>query len=358
MTDKPHILIIGAGLIGLANARAFTSRGAKVTLIERKAEIGCGAGFSNSGMIHPSQAWPWVEDGLNDAAQLIAARNVAKLAKHAALQLQQRMDALSLDDRDRSHGCYQIFNDNTVRKLYKNRYDNIGISAEKTDKLTRPALYFPDDFSGNAHSWSRAEAASLINDGVIIHTKAKISLTASPQGVKARIDGSDIKTDHIILCAGDGTNLALAPLGLYLPITPVRGFALDFNVKGIDISALPIAPIMDAASRTALTRFDDIIRLSGTLGEASARPLWQKWCHIIPDIMRQLRRPHRVWSGDRPVSQLGRPIISESPIKNLWVNTGHGHMGWTLSMASGELMTKMILDGQTAPAFAWPYNKI
>jgi D-amino-acid dehydrogenase len=70
--------------------------------------------------------------------------------------------------------------------------------------------------------------------------------------------------------------------------------------------------------------------------------------------MQALPRPDRVWSGDRPVSLLGRPIISESPIKGLWVNSGHGHMGWTLSMASGELIAQMIFDGQSAPAFSWP----
>lgn len=353
MTQSPHILIIGAGLIGLANARAFIARGARVTIAERQSEIGRGAGFANSGMIHPSQAWPWVESGLSEAAQLTASRSVAALAEQAPKLIKQRMQALSLGDVKRRAGCYQIFQDATARQKAKTRYETIGIDAEATQKLSHPALYFPDDFSGNAYDWSRAEIAALIKDGVSLHTNANITLSRSPTGVKAAVNGQNISADHIILSAGHGTEAALKPLGLRLPIKAVRGFALDFDASHIDMH-LPEAPVMDAASRTALTIFGNVIRLSGTLGEVSARPLWQRWCRLMPELMRQLPRPHYVWSGDRPVSLLGRPIISEAPLKGLWVNTGHGHMGWTLSAASAELMARMILEGQTAPEFAWP----
>jgi len=354
MTRQPHILIIGAGLIGLANARAFIDRGANVTLIERKAAIGHGAGFANSGMIHPSQAWPWIDSGLDKAAQLKAAHAVAKLARAAPKQLRQRMEALSLPDIKRGQGCYQIFDTPLKRDLSKTRYQQINITADTTNQLSYPALYFPDDASGNAYEWSRAEAAALINEGVKLHTQVNIKLTASSQGIKAVLNGENVSPDHIILCAGHHTNTALKPLGLHLPIRSIRGFALDFDSAAIDVSGLPDVPVMDAASRTALTRFDNVIRLSGTLGDISARPLWERWCRIMPDVMRGLPRPHHVWSGERPVSLLGRPIISPTPIKGLWVNTGHGHMGWTLSKVSGGLMAQMILDGQMAPSFAWP----
>jgi len=139
-----------------------------------------------------------------------------------------------------------------------------------------------------------------------------------------------VAADHIILCAGHKTNELLAPLGLNLPIKPVRGFAIDFNPNGFDLSDLPQAPVMDAASHSALTLFENHLRLSGTLGEQSARPLWQRWCELMPDVMAQLSAPQRIWSGYRPVSALGRPIISQSPLQGLWVNSGQ------------------------SPAFAWP----
>jgi D-amino-acid dehydrogenase len=354
MNQPPHILIIGAGLIGLATARACINRGARVSIIEKQAHIGCGAGFANSGMIHPSQAWPWVAGGMNNSAQLAAARDVAALSHQAAGLLKQRMNALSLADINRNQGCYQIFDDEALRNIYAARYEHIGTAAEKQTHIARPALYFPDDFSGSAYAWSRAEAAALIAEGVRIKTQITPSLKPAQHGAAISLNGEDIKADHIILCAGHRSNLALKPVGLHLPITPIRGFSLDFDASNIDLSPLPNAPVMDTSSRTALTRFGRVIRLSGSLGAASAQPLWQRWCQLIPDIMQALPRPDRVWSGDRPVSLLGRPIISESPIKGLWVNSGHGHMGWTLSMASGELIAQMIFDGQSAPAFSWP----
>jgi len=353
MTQYPHILVIGGGLIGIANARAFMTRGARVTLIERQASIGHGAGFANSGMIHPSQAWPWVESGLDETVQLLAARSVVKLAKHAPNHLKQRMRSLSLPDIDRSGGCYQIFDNPRARNTAQTRYKQIGIHAQACEQISRPALYFPGDFSADAYAWCRAEINALCAEGLDLHLGAQVKLTPSNAGIKAVINENIISADHIILCAGHGTNTVLSPLDLHLPLQAVRGFALDFNAASLNMT-LPKAPVMDAASRTALTIFRHTLRLSGTLGEVSARPLWQRWCHLMPELMRQLPRPRQVWSGDRPVSLLGRPFITETPHKGLWVNTGHGHMGWTLSMASGELMAQMILDGETAPDFAWP----
>ena len=218
----------------------------------------------------------------------------------------------------------------------------------------RPALHFPDDFSGNAYRWSHAESRALSQDGVKIHTEAHVALHEKNGRISAELDGQAVEADHIILCAGYSTNELLQTVGLSLPIKPVRGFALDFNVGGIDLSSLPKAPIMDAASNSALTLFDKTLRLSGTLGQQTARPLWQRWCELAPHIMSNLGAPDRVWSGSRPVSALGRPIIAQSPHKGLWVNSGHGHMGWTLSMVSGQLMADMIISGHHDTRFDWP----
>ena len=100
---------------------------------------------------------------------------------------------------------------------------------------------------------------------------------------------------------------------------------------------------MDAESRSAMTVLGQTLRFSGTLGEASAQPLLKRWFHLAPDIMSVLSPAREVWSGLRPISPRGRPYISATSIPNLWVNTGHGHMGWTLCTGSGELMAEMIL---------------
>jgi len=145
MTQYPHILIIGGGLIGIANARTFITRGAKVTLIEQQASIGRGAGYANSGMIRPSQAWPWVESGLDETVQLLAARRVAILAKNAPDHLKQRMQSLSLPDIDRSGGCYQIFDSMSARNTAKTKS---AFAPKNLSKYHAPHSIFPMTFQG------------------------------------------------------------------------------------------------------------------------------------------------------------------------------------------------------------------
>ena len=354
MVNSPHILIIGAGLIGLATARACVNRGAKITLVERHSHTGHGAGFANSGMIHRSQAWPWVTGDLDASAQRQAAQNVAALATSSVESLKHRMAQLNLSDIMRTTGCFKVFETEALRDHAKSQYLDIAVQTQDTEIFARPALSFPGDFSGSAYEWSQAETRALINDGVTLKTNTQITLHEKGGQVSATLDGREIKADHIILCAGYNTNRLLAPLGLSLPIKPVRGFALDFDTTDIDLSSLPQAPIMDAASHSALTLFDQTLRLSGTLGQQSARPLWQRWCDIAPQIMSRLNDPTRVWSGFRPVSELGRPIISQSPLKGLWVNSGHGHMGWTLSLVSGAFVRDLVLDNYQDTRFGWP----
>ena len=354
MAQRPHILIIGGGLIGLASARSCYERGARVTLAERQPVTGHGAGFSNSGMIHPSQAWPWVPGALDEADQRRAARLVAKLAKDSVPLLKQRLASLGLADISRADGCYQIYGSQALRKTAVGRYEDIEVETRATHMFERPAVFFPHDFSGSAYDWSRAESDALKEDGVEIQTGAQVQLNKTGTQVQAHVNGRNIKADHIILCTGHKVNELLEPIGLNLPIKPVRGFALDFNINDLDLSDLPQAPVMDAATHSALTIFNGHLRLSGTLGELSATPLWQRWCELIPDMMSRLGSPQRIWSGNRPVSLLGRPIISQSPLQGLWINSGHGHMGWTLSMASAERIANMIFDEAGDAGFAWP----
>lgn len=364
MSNQPHIHIIGGGLIGLATARACLDQGASVTVFEHQSQTGHGAGFSNSGMIHPSQSWPWVTGHLDEGAQLQAARHVASLSENAATLLKSRMRALGLDDLSRGPGCYKIFEDIELRSRAHKHYNQIGIQSENKELLSRPALYFPDDFSGNAYHWSAAETLALRQDGAVIKTGVNSEIRMSQDKACVFINDAPIEADHIIICAGYKTNSLLAPLEVSLPIKAVRGFALNFDITKLKPSALmpdtgkeaPLVdvPIMDAQTHSALTLFGGQLRLSGTLGEQSARKLWQRWCEIMPDIMGQLNTPQLVWSGQRPVCALGRPIIAQSPHIGLWVNSGHGHMGWTLSMASGELIADMVLNGKQDKRFTWP----
>jgi len=230
------VVIIGAGLIGLAAADSLLDKGLSVCVTDIKAEPMCGASFCNSGMIHPSQAAPWAQLGFSDALRLSVGADVLSLAKRSAELIAARAN-----------------------------------------------------LSGQG-------AAPWVEEGRVV-------------GV--RLGNRDISARHTVLAAG-------------------------------------MHPVMEAGNCSAISIFGDVLRLSGTIGEASAEPLIQTWTKIAPRLVDALGEPLSApWTGDRPVSLTGKPFIGRTALPGLWVNTAHGHMGWTLCAASGELLADMMVEGKT-----------
>ncbi len=353
MISSPHILIIGAGLIGLSTADRLMLRGAKVTLIEARSEAGKGTSYSNSGMIHPSQARPWAFKGSQEEADTAfkVVHDMAEKSKHI---LEEKITSLGLFQKKTISGCYKIYPNMDMARHAQGLYANDGIMSrvvmDVTATLGHVALHFEDDMWGNAHSYCTALAADLHERGAtFIYDATNARMRQDDDGVTVGLAGHVFKADHVIICAGPQSGDVLAGLGLNLFIDKLRGFSVNFDRPNIE---LPPAPLMDATSHSAMTIFDDHIRFSGTVGQDSARPLLRRWYELAPDIMAALKPATEIWSGLRPMSKVGRPYIGPTSIKKLWVNTGHGHMGWTLSAGSADLMSRMIMDGETDERFA------
>jgi len=208
----------------------------------------------------------------------------------------------------------------STRLAQKHYFENGVMSRAVMDveaTLGHSALYFEGDMWGNARDYALALEADIKSRGaVFIYDAPDLRIRRGDQGVTAQMKGHIFHADHVIVAAGPQSPDVLAQLGLHLPMKQVRGFAVNFE------------------------RPD------------SARPLLQRWCELAPDIMRNLKPATEIWSGLRPMSKAGRPYIGPTSVKGLWVNTGHGHMGWTLSAGSGELISKMILDGAKDDRFA------
>lgn len=365
MTDQPlKIVIVGAGLVGLSTADAMLARGCEVTILEARSGPVRGTSFSNSGMIHPSQARPWGVQGdlRSDHIDALTA-DIRDLATQSRVALTARMEALSLDAALlRAEGCFQMFESAMDRDAAIINYAKDGVAAKTHEDhptiFDRPAVYFNEDRSADARTYGLALARAVqAAGGTLIYEAQPIFITKGEcEGVPSISLGSHtFPADHIIIAAGAQTPDLLAPLGLSCPITPVRGWAADFSwPDNVARAEFPAVPVMDTASRSAFTPFADRFRLSGTWDEDSIEPLLRRWATIAPSLMRAVSAPLSVWSGLRPVCALGRPIISETPIKGLWVNSGHGHLGWTLCTASGSLMADMIVDGTDDDRFLYP----
>jgi len=211
--------------------------------------------------------------------------------------------------------------------------------------------------SGNARLYGEALAADLKSRRVaIIYNVKNIIVSPRDKGVSIGYadDGLSVPNtqdfDHVIVAAGSHSAELMAQVGLSLQVEPIKGHAVNYAKPDMD---LPEVPLMDLASRSALTVFKDHLRLSGTWDKADDTFLLARWQEIAPHLMASLGPITSRWTGLRPVSRAGRPYISASSIPNLWVNTGHGHLGWTLCAGSGDIMARMILDGEADKRFIY-----
>ena len=355
MQSSPNILIMGAGLIGLSTADALMTRGCKVTIVDARSGPAQGTSYANSGMIHPSQAQPWGL-GAETAAAQAAFKAVYDLAQTSKTLLQDKMIAFGLFKDNPVPGCYKLYSNMMTARLAQKSYDEAGVVSRAVSDieatLGHPALYFEGDMWANARDYAVALEADLQSRGaVFIYDAPNIRIRPGSEGVTAQLKGHVFQCDHIVVAAGPQSPNVLTPFEIDIPMTASRGFAVNFQRPDM---ALPFAPLMDARTHSAMTVFKDHLRVSGTVGEESARPLLQRWCELAPDIMGALKPATEIWSGLRPMSKAGRPYIGATPIKGLWVNTGHGHMGWTLSAGSGELMAQMIVEGVMEDRFVLP----
>lgn len=353
MQNGLKILVIGAGLIGLSTADALMARGCAVTIVDARSGPARGTSYANSGMIHPSQARPWHFDSDSPLDQA-AFKSVHELAQMSKTILQDRLLELGLYKDHPVPGCYKLYPDMAAARLAQKRYIEDGVMSRAVmdveATLGHPALYFEGDMWGNARDYALALEADLKSRGaVFIYDAPNLRLRRGAEGVTAQMKGHIFHADHVVVAAGPQSQDVLGQLGVNLPIKAVRGFAVNFAKPDMP---LPFAPLMDAKTHSAMTVFGDHLRLSGTMNEDSARPLLQRWYELAPAIMGALKPATEIWSGLRPMSKAGRPYIGPTSVKGLWVNTGHGHMGWTLSAGSGDLIAAMIISGIEDARFA------
>lgn len=347
MTQPSSILIIGAGLLGLSSADSLLRSGAKITVIDGNHGPARETSFANSGMIHPSQSYPWNSEHLSPKLASESARSVYALAQRSKALIHKRAIHLGLKQNMRLDGCLQIFETLTQRdmkaKLYAQNRIAASIIESSKDSFNRPALFFEEDVSGNAFEYCTALENDLKQKGVKFYYNCRVTNISHGDTGEFTIHagGETFQTNQVVIAAGHASAEILRPLGIILETYPERGFAIDFKIPKF---SLPKIPIMDAASKSAMTVFEDRVRLSGTVGEAEANMLIKIWTQIAPNLIAKLDDPIQIWSASRPMSLRGRPYIGRTSVDGIWVNTGHGHMGWTLSAGSGELLAKMMLD--------------
>ena len=401
-------LVIGGGLIGLATAQVLIERGEQVRVIEAREGVGLETSFANGGMLTPSMSEPWNGPGVyrDLAASLLRPspsmqlrfraipslvwwgiaflRNSTPDRFFAAIEDNYR---LAIYSRDKTHslaekrklaydqidaGTLCVFRDEgemadrwaindhlascgmTFREL--GRDDIVTIEPlldDVADKLVG-GFWYPDDASGDAHLFCRELARLIVEQGGEIDCNIQVSSILERNGKVCGVDTNRgrIDADRVVVAAGALSPALLRPLGHSLAVKPAKGYSLTFNCDGL--GALPGAPIVDESSHAAVSPFGDRIRIVGTaefdgfdksIKRFRLDHLFGVLDGLLPQLASKLsRNDGQAWAGLRPMSSDGRPFIGPTGIAGLYVNSGHGALGWTMAMGSAHLLVDQILQ--------------
>jgi len=410
MKENP-IIIIGGGLQGLATANALLDRGEQVLLLERNSEVAKETSFANAGMLAPSHAQPWnsMSDiwniisgiGKKDSPMLLKVTelpslffwglrflrnsskakylsntdNICKLAQHSLDLTKKLREEYDLKYDHSSIGTLKIFRDESkfekaskeAERLNEQGLTFKSLGREETVNLEpllgdisnqiSGGIIFPDDEAGDAYKFCQELEKVIREKGGRIHVNTKVKkIHFNKKKVNSVVtDRVEIKASRVVLSSGSWTNNLLKNTKLNLSIKPVKGYSLTLDTSML--KDVPRMPVLDESIHIAFTPLGYSFRVAGTAEFAGFNEeihqkridyLYRTLENVYPSICANLDLDQgSVWYGFRPMSPDGKPYIGATKIEDLFVNTGHGHLGWTLAMGSADLLADMMLNKET-----------
>ena len=398
-----RVLVLGSGVIGTASAYYLARQGFEVMVVDRQPAPAMETSFANAGQVSPGYASPWAAPGVPLKAIKWLLQKHAPLAIKATGDIDQylwmaqmlrnctasryavnkeRMVRLSEYSRDcldelrqetgiayegRSLGTTQLFRtqaqlDNAAKDIAVLQQsgvpyevlDRAGIArvepalAAVTDKLAG-ALRLPNDQTGDCQVFTSKLAEMAKGLGVEFRFGQNIQrIDAVGDRVNGVwIDGKLETADRYVLALGSYSPQLLKPLGIKAPVYPLKGYSLTVPITNAEMA--PTSTILDETYKVAITRFDNRIRVGGMAEIAgfdlSLNPKRRATLEMITaDLYPQggdLAQAE-FWTGLRPATPDGTPIVGATAFRNLFLNTGHGTLGWTMACGSGRLLADLI----------------
>jgi D-amino-acid dehydrogenase len=408
-----RVLVIGGGVVGATTALALAERDFEVTLIDKRDRLADDTSHANGGGVTPLHSEPWNGPGLpgtllshlgrSDApwrlplgswpslggwglrflAQSRSSRFTANARANIRLGLYslERLHAwrsrYGFEYAQTTTGSMQLYFSRpaldralaTRRRLIEGLGEVEPLAADEAvarEPALTPvaerlagALFYARHESGDAAPFARCAAAEAERQGAQMRLGEAVSRIVCDQGrFKAvAVAAGSIEADACVIAAGPDTPRLLAPLGLRVPIRPVRGYSASFELD--DAGALPKLPLLDTARRFVTLRLGERgLRVAGLADFAGhRRAIPPKRMDVLLDSAQQLLpalsdrltpAAGRLWAGLRPVTPDGRALLGETRIGDLYLNAGHGPMGWTMACGSAELIADLIEERPSA----------
>ena len=398
-----RVLVLGSGVIGTASAYYLARAGFEVTVIDRQPAPAMETSFANAGQVSPGYASPWAAPGVPFKAIKWLLQKHAPLAIKATGDVQQylwmaqmlrnctaaryavnkeRMVRLSEYSRDcldelraetgiayegRQLGTTQLFRtqaqldaaakDIAVLEQSGVPYellDRGGIArvepalAGVTGKLAG-ALRLPNDQTGDCQMFTTRLAEMARALGVEFRFEQNIQRLdfAGDRINGVWVDGKLETADRYVLALGSYSPQLLKPLGIRAPVYPLKGYSLTVPITNAAMA--PSSTILDETYKVAMTRFDNRIRVGGMAEIAgfdlSLNPRRRATLEmLVNDLYPEGGDLGQAefWTGLRPATPDGTPIVGATPFRNLFLNTGHGTLGWTMACGSGRFLADLM----------------
>ena len=399
------VIVMGAGVVGVTTAYYLAKAGCEVTIVDRQPGAALETSFANAGEISPGYASPWAGPGvplkaikwiLDKHGPLVVRPQFDPLMWRWILQMlrnctarryainKSRMVPIAEYSRDclrvlradtsieydhRSQGTLQLFRkqsqldsiggDVAVLRDYGVPYEVLQrqdcIRAEPA-LGSAPAsfvggLRLPEDETGDCYLFTQRLMALAQGLGVRFVPDTRIEAIRTDKGRITSIvtDSARMTADAYVMALGSFSPLLLRGIGIEIPVYPVKGYSITLPI--VEESDAPQSTVMDESYKVAITRLGDRIRVGGTAEVGGYR------IRLSPDRRRTLERSlsdlfprggdlnrSTFWSGLRPMTPDGPPIVGGTRYDNLYLNTGHGTLGWTMACGAGRIVVDQLLE--------------
>lgn len=396
-----HVLVVGAGIIGVTTAFELRSRGFEVTVLDRRAGVAQEASYGNAGVISTAYAGPWAQPGMPgkilgyllasaspvifrpslDPAQWrwlarwlgecrlqrfrVNKQRMQRLAEYSRSVLHELRRRHSID-YEQAQGWLQLFR--TPADLARARPSiellaQAGMPHRLLDagecRALEPALadgtplagglHLPEEETGNCAYFARRLKDLAAADGVSFRFDTAVTGLAVEGGRlrEVRTAAGPLAADAVVVAAGADSAGLLRRAGVQLPLYPVKGYSLTARVTRHE--SAPLMSVMDEAYKVAVTRMGNRLRVAGTAELGNRRLALRE--AALGTLLRVVRdwfpgaadySQARPWVGARPMLPDGPPVLGASSIANLYLNVGHGSTGWAMACGSARIVADIV----------------
>jgi D-amino-acid dehydrogenase len=411
-----RVTVLGAGVVGVTSAWYLAQAGHEVTVIDRQPEAARETSFANGGQISVSHAEPWANPrapaqvlkwlgrpdapllfrpradpaqwswGLRFLAECLPWRTRANtlailaLARHSQARLRELRAEAGIEYHGLTRGILHLFTERRDWEAAAPRAELVrrhGLEAKLLSAgecvALEPALegsavplmgglYAPGDESGDARLFTQRLAERTASRGVCFRFGERVlALDAAGDridGVRLE-DGPPPEADAWVVALGSYSPLLLRPLGIRLGVYPVKGYSVTIPTGPGDRA--PTLSLTDEARKLVFSRLGDRLRVAGTaelagydtgLSPARCEAIVKRVFELFPEAGDRSRA--ELWTGLRPAMPGNVPAIGRTRYRNLFLNTGHGTLGWTLACGSAHALTE-IVSGRS-PGIEFPFR--